>query len=474
MLHAGILRGAVSVALIVLNGCATMDRSAGFTSVQFLAAEYGIARVHWRQGTKEDQEVTDGVRSLLVDELTADEAVQIALLNNRDLQSTYEQLRIAQADLVQAGLLKNPVFDGSLRFTTAGGDPVADLGIAFDFLDVFFIPLRKAVAENEFEAAQLVVTGAVIDLAGKTRTTFYALQAAAQTLEMRRSALAATDAAYEMARRIRAAGNSTRLRLANEQALYEEAKLAVVTAEEQAVALRAELNRLMALFGDSSNWKLAPRLPEMPTEPLDTVRFEANALERSLDLRIARGEIDVAAKKLGITKPLGILSELELGAAAELDADSGWSVGPSLAFGLPIFSQGQPAVAKADAQLRRAVNRYYSQAIAIRTAVRTAYARLQAARGRALHFKRVILPLRTFIVEETQKEYNAMLVGVFELLQSKRDQIDAGRQYIEALRDYWIARSELEQIAGGRLVEGGLALLSAGSYAPMASNGENH
>ncbi len=474
MPHARIVHGAASVALILLNGCATMDRAAGFTSVQALAAEYGIARVHWRQGTREDEEVVNSVRSMLADELTVGEAVQIALLNNRDLQSTYERLTIAQADLVQAGMLRNPVFDGSLRFATAGGDPVADLGIAFDFLDVFFIPLRKAVAEKEFEGAQLIVTGSVIDVAGKTRTTFYALQAAEQTLEMRHGSLAAYDAAYELARRIRAAGNSTRLRLANEQALYEEAKLAVVSAEEQAVTLRAELNGLMALFGDSGNWKLAPRLPEVPPEALDTVRLEADALERSLDLKIARGEIAVAAKKLGITKPLGVLSDLELGAAAELDSEGDWSVGPSLAIALPIFSQGQPAVAKADAHLRQAVNRYYSQAIAIRMAVRTAYARLQAARGRALHFKRVVLPLRTFIVEETQKEYNAMLIGAFELLQAKRDQIDAGRQYIEALRDYWVARSELEQIAAGRLVDEGLAPLSAATTPRVASTGENH
>jgi len=61
------------------------------------------------------------------------------------------------------------------------------------------------------------------------------------------------------------------------------------------------------------------------------------------------------------------------------------------------------------------------------------------------------LPLRTAIVRETQLEYNAMLVGVFQVLEAKRQELDAGRIGIEALRDYWIARTELERAVGAPL-----------------------
>jgi cobalt-zinc-cadmium efflux system outer membrane protein len=459
---------------VLLGGCASVERSPGFDDVQSLAAERGITRIHWNQGTGADDAVATSIRQMLADELTADEAVQIALLNNRSLQSVYEELRIAQADLVQAGLLKNPVFDGSIRFAESGGGEIVDLGIAFDFLDIFFIPMRKAVAEQQFEGSKLRVTGAVIDLAGATKTTFYELQAAAQMLEVRRTTLAAYEASFDFARRLRAAGNNTRLRVANEQAIYEEAKLAVVAAEEQVVALREELNGLMGLFGTAGEWKVADRLPDVPAEAFPSERLEATAIERSLDLKLSQSDVIVAAKQLGITKPLGLLSDLEVGATAERETDGEWSVGPSVALPIPIFSQGQPAVAKADAALRQAMNRHYATAVQVRTAVRTAYARMQSARERVIHYRDTVLPLRQFIVDETQKEYNAMLIGAFDLLQVKRDQVEAGRQYVEALRDYWIARSQLEQIAGGRLVQGGIKMPAAEPSATSNSSNGGH
>ena len=44
-----------------------------------------------------------------------------------------------------------------------------------------------------------------------------------------------------------------------------------------------------------------------------------------------------------------------------------------------------------------------------------------------------------------------MLLGVFELLEAKQNEIDAGRAYVAALTDYWTARAELERAVGGRL-----------------------
>jgi cobalt-zinc-cadmium efflux system outer membrane protein len=43
-----------------------------------------------------------------------------------------------------------------------------------------------------------------------------------------------------------------------------------------------------------------------------------------------------------------------------------------------------------------------------------------------------------------------MAVGVFQLLSARRDQVETGRAYVETLRDYWVARAELEQLLAGR------------------------
>src|SRR3954469_22964908 len=110
---------------------------------------------------------------MLAGELTADQAVQVALLNNRELQATYESLGVAQADLVAAGLLKNPVFNADLRFSTHGGGTGVDLSLLGNFLEVLYVPMRRAVAEQELAAAKGAVSAAVVDLAGEVRRAVY-------------------------------------------------------------------------------------------------------------------------------------------------------------------------------------------------------------------------------------------------------------------------------------------------------------
>ncbi|MES1186917.1 MAG: TolC family protein, partial [Myxococcales bacterium] len=63
----------------------------------------------------------------------------------------------------------------------------------------------------------------------------------------------------------------------------------------------------------------------------------------------------------------------------------------------------------------------------------------------------VLLPSRERILNATQLQFNAMSASVFQLLLAKREQIETARSYVEALRDYWTAYAEAEQLRSGRL-----------------------
>ena len=93
------------------SGCVSVPKSAGFDDIRHgIRSRIGDASpaVQWRGVTVDDAAVDRAVRALLQHPLTADAAVQIALLNNRTLQATYEDLGVAQADLVQAGVVEEP------------------------------------------------------------------------------------------------------------------------------------------------------------------------------------------------------------------------------------------------------------------------------------------------------------------------------------------------------------------------------
>src|SRR4029453_6313933 len=128
--------GYVWTLLLLVTGCATFDQRTGFSDVSTVVETRSGKRVVWYRGAELDAQVDQEVRALLHDTLTVDGAIQVALLNNRNLQALYADLGVAQADLVQAGLLRNPVFDGAVRFLVGGGQPELEFNTAMDFLAI--------------------------------------------------------------------------------------------------------------------------------------------------------------------------------------------------------------------------------------------------------------------------------------------------------------------------------------------------
>lgn len=442
---------AAILASFLLAGCSSMKPRFGFDDVKQTVAERTGDRVHWNNGTAEDAQATAAVATLLQGELAADQAVQIALLNNHELQAVYEELNIAQSDVVQAGLLKNPVFSGDIRFGVSGVGPGVDLGIAQDFVSLLSMPLKKGRAEAAFEAAKVRVTAAVLDTAFEVRTAFYDYQAARQMREMRETVTEATGASYELASRLRRAGNIRELDLSNERALKEQSKIELAAAQAEEVRLRERMNALMGLWGSQTLWTAAARLPALPDEQPSQDGLEAKAIRASLDLSLLRKEAEIAARTAGIAKPFAWLDGAEIGAASERELEGEWSVGPSLAVPIPIFDQGQAALGAAQARYKQAAERTISRAIEIRSRVRAAQSGAASAFERARYYEKIMLPLRQKILDETQDQYNAMQISGFQLLQAKRDQIAAGAEYIASVHNYWQAKSELDQILNGRM-----------------------
>jgi cobalt-zinc-cadmium efflux system outer membrane protein len=434
-----------------IAACASVNPSTGFHSVSSLTSDRIGATVHWNQGTSADSAVTQRINALLADSLTADAAVQIALLNNRSLQATYEELGIAQADLVQAGLLHNPLLSGTLRLGLQGVGTGYEVGIVQEFLSLLQIPMRKRVAAASYERVKLTVANEVLNLAARTREAFYTLQAAEQTHELLKTVTEATQLSADIARRQHEAGNISDLNFMNEQALYEQTKLDLARAHSNVLEQREVLSALMGVSGVHTEWTITNRLPDTPAEELPLADLETAALNQRLDLAAARQEIIVAAQAAGLTRFNALVPEFETGVSYEREPHGEKSINPSLGIRIPVFDQGQALKASARARIRQAQERYAALAVDIRAEVRRLHARLNNARSRAEHLRNVVIPLRTKIVDESQLHYNGMFIGAFQLLQAKRDQIAAGQQYVEVLSDYWITRTALERAVGGRL-----------------------
>jgi outer membrane protein, heavy metal efflux system len=441
----------LSVSLLVFCGCTSMTLNAGFDDIKTTVEQRSSIQIFWNNGTDLDKEASDKLSSLLNRKLTADEAVQIALLNNRDLQAVYSDLGVAQADLVQAGLLSNPIFDAAVLFPIyGGGRPDLEFGAAMNFLNIFYIPLRKRIASARLEEAKNSVAGSVLDFAARVRSAFYAYEADEQMLELRQTIVQALTASFELARRIYEAGNMSDLDFLRERAQLEAGKLALRTTEISVRQSREDLNILMGFWGAQTQWQSAGRLPEIPEPSSETEDIERLSLERSLELTQARQGIIRAGEQLGLTRWTTLLPELGVGSQGERREGS-WEVGPKLDFSIPLFDQGQARLGRTAAELRRIQQEYYSLAVRVRAQARSVRDRLEGATDRAMYYRDILLPLHERIVNEAQLQYNAMQLGPFQLLRAREQQIQTAVAYIETLRDYWLARGDLGQLMSGRL-----------------------
>jgi cobalt-zinc-cadmium efflux system outer membrane protein len=465
--------GGLMGCVLALSGCASVDLSAGFSDVRLSVQQQLGAPLYWNNGTDLDREVDEKLKAILREKVTAERAVQIALLNNRELQAVYADLGVAQSDLVQAGLLKNPLFDAIATFPITGGRPDFELTAAMSFLDVFYSPLRKRVAVSRFAEAKSRVTGAVLDLAGRVRSAFFDYLGSEQLIELNQSIVQGLAASLDIAQRLHEAGNASDLDYARERLLLEAAKLQLRRVEIKSRQSREQLNILMGLWGDETEWRSEGRLPDIPKDEIPLQGFERMAVERSLNLAEQRRRIIAAGEQLGLNRATALIPDLDAGARGER-GDGAWAVGPVLQFPIPLFDQGQARTARAAAELRRAEQEFYAMAVRVRATARMVADRLIGARDRALYYRDVVLPLHQQVVDETRLNYNAMQLGPTDWLRAREQQIGAAASYVEVLRDYWLTRSDYQQLLIGRLPQASASVATAVTRDTAAAVDVNH
>ena len=461
------------VLVLVLSGCASVDLSAGFPDVRSNVQKQLAMPLYWNNGTSLDREAEEKLKALLREKLTPERAVQIALLNNREMQGVYADLGVAQADLVQAGLLKNPLFDAVVTLPVTGGRPDFELTAAMSFLDVFYLPLRKRVASSRFAEAKSRVTGAVLDLAGRVRAAFFDYLASEQLIELNRSIVQGLVGSVDIAQRLHEAGNISDLDYAREKLLFDRAKLQLRKAEIMRRQSREQVNVLMGLWGDQTEWQSDGRLPDISKDEIPLQGFERMAVERSLNLAEGRQRIIAAGEQLGLNRATALIPDLDAGARGER-GDGPWAVGPVFQFPIPLFDQGQARIARAAAELRRAEQDFYAMAVRVRATARMVADRLIGARDRALYYRDVVLPLQQQILDETQLNYNAMQLGPIDWLRAREQQIGTAASYVEALRDYWLAHSDYQQLLVGRLPQASASIAMAVPRDTAAAVDVNH
>jgi outer membrane protein TolC len=460
-----IARCGALAALALLAGCAGFSPDGGMLAVNTITAP-ALGQEAAALRTPDDAAAADArVRALLRQPLSADRAVQVALLNNRELQAAYNALGLAEAAMVQASLPPNPTF--KLERIAGAGAVEIEGRVVGSLLQLATLPARAEIAAARFRQAQFQAASETLRIAAEARRAFYAAVAARSLAAYLEQARETGQTAAELARRLGETGAMNKLDQARNQAFHAEVVAQLGTARLRATSDRERLVRALGLWGDTLAFRLPAQLPPLPPRARTAANVEVEAVRRRLDLQMARIEADLLAKSYGLTNATRFINLLDAAGIAKNKREGAETTrehGFEVELQIPIFDFGEVKVRQAEESYLYAVNRLTAKAVNVRSEAREAYQAYRARYDIARHYRRDVLPLRKIISDETLLRYNAMQIDVFALLTEARQRIATTSAAIEAERDFWIADTNL-----GAAVLGGSVAASTETVASAAA-----
>lgn len=434
--------------IIVLTSC-TKAPFIDDGSVSDLVQERIDTSVEWH--SYQNCAIQQFIKCELQNPLSAEKAIQIALLNNPHIQALYEEVGISYANLVEAGLLSNPMFELELRYPQESHlHTNIEYLITTSILDVFLIPLRTKYAAIELEQTKLKISHEILNVAFDVRETFYELILERERRALYKNLLELAGISKEIREQQYRIGNINVLEMQSMNAKFQEAELQFLNSNKTVVALEEKLNRLLGLY-DTFCLKL-PRTLEYEKHNLDLCHLEETALTKRLDLQVLQMELSKLQSQLSL-KEWWTYTQLKAGIAGERDPDGTNLIGPGFSGEIPLFNNGQAARLRLFAEIRKAEDRVDELKIKILSEVREAYQLVTIYLNIMQDYEEKFLPMYKDILASSEQLYNVMGIGIDELLESKRNEFLAFQTYVEAKKHYLIATVQLKRALDGYLEE---------------------
>ncbi|HKQ46861.1 MAG TPA: TolC family protein [Phycisphaerae bacterium] len=437
-----------------------------------------------------DAEVGQAVRALLEGGLTQDEAVRVALLNNKDFQSLFAELGASRADVVQSGLLTNPSLSLLVQFPEGGGRSKLTFGFGQQLVDLWQIPVRKNIAEAQLEQAVLAIVRRAVDLAADVRVRYSRLAALLRAEAITRENLQLVERSLQLAQARYTAGESGQLDVFLVRGTLLDVQVALINlARDRRVAL-ADLERSMGLTRSTQRVELTEELKPPPPIVFEESELVSFALHERLDAQSAAAQVRAAEAELR-RQYLNIFPSVVAGAEVERTdrrslpgrdivadtlrtsiANGGLTapeiqskdqrdqerrqiidsiIGPSLAITLPIWDQNQAQIAKADFTVRQRRKSFEDLLDQVALDVQQSSAAMRTAQELVSFYEKETLPQAQKNVDAATRSYQAGEQSVVALIEAQRSLIDQRRTFVDIVRDSAIAKAELERAVGGRL-----------------------
>jgi outer membrane protein TolC len=324
----------------------------------------------------------------------------------------------------------------------------------------------------------------VVSLGYRVRASFYRLEAAQQRLAITQRGLDVLAVRHDAARALVQAGNVPELDVATEEVAYERARIGVAQRELEVATERENLQRLLGLHGTATAWRVRGELQPVTEAPALGSDLERRALRANLLLLERRQRLEALARRAGWTRAAGWIPDISVdvhGLHGDPDENpvsesgSDWRFGAGVSLEIPLFDRRQGTAASLEAEFDALLETYYATAVEVRSAAREVQNRVSSSHARARQYQGVILPAQRRVTDQTLLQYNAMQLGLPQLLEARQHELEVELDYVGTLREYWTAMAELRALlAGQHVLVGAEATRDAEAPSRSAASGEDH
>lgn len=479
---------ALTALSIALGGCATLQPTARVEEAIDAVERQTGERPGWSAPWDDAPPVWDGSSVLGVEE-----AVTLALRNNRELRADLEMIGQADADLVQAGLLQNPRFNLMAMLPDGGGrSMLRSAGFPIQALqELWLIPSREKVAAAALQEAILRVADRAVETTADVKRVHAEIRYAQRAIELIQANTEVVEQARRQIQTQQASGKATlvEVNVARIRFLRLQSELMAMQAEYR--GLKRQLLMLMGFATAGDGWSVTPvhEIDEVTESPPSEDMLMSMAESQRLDLQAAGWALAGAEHRIELMRREGwpevavgltferspaprsqnatlagtagnaLVSGLrgdvpEWGRGSPFDPktrDIEWTVGPMIDFELPIFDWNQAQSAKAVHEYRRQLAAFEGRRQAIAAGVRETAIRYEQSCEQVRFFREAILPEVERNLEVVRESYRSGREAVTIFLQVQEDVIMTRLSALAFVRDALVQRAELEREVGGRM-----------------------
>ena len=453
----------------LLAGCASMPAEDALAPAREWAARSGAPTPVLAADERTAATLRDERERLLAGPLSLPTALELALRSSPGMQALLAEGWRVQADTAASAAF--PRIGFAFERKTHGGEVALTRGLSLSLTDLLTLPWRQRAADRAIQAQRLQLAADVLARQQAVRAQWVKAVAARQLVAYHADVREAAQASAELARRMQAVGNFSRLQRAREQAFLADATANLARARAAAETEAEALVRLLGLTpAEAARLQWPQRLPDLPAAPREAAEVTRAAAAERLDLRVASAALDASARAEGLVLP----TLFDIGLALHRESEPGGerTRGTELAFAIPGIDGATLRRQGARAGTLAAAQRLEQARIDAASTLRERFFAWRTAHDLARHYRLEVVPLRQTITDESLLKYNGMLIGVFELLAEARSQVGAVIAAIEAERDFWLADAALEAAILG--VPGSPVALPAAAPAAAESAAKGH